>query len=295
MVNNMAKYVTRGWLRDLPSTLDYTVTHPKIINQIKRLGLFKADPSTLSTSVDLRQWCPPVEDQGQLGSCTANAGVGLYEYFERKAFGKHVDASRLFLYKVTRKLMHLNGDTGAELRCTMGAMAMYGIPLEEYYPYTTDPTQFDKEPPVFIYTMATNYKAGKYVKLDPSNVTHADALNNIKTNLAAGLPSIFGFTVFQSYQAADRNGMIPFPAPNEQPTGGHAIMAVGYDDTIKISNSFDGNTKTGALLFRNSWGTGWGQHGYGYLPYEYVLQGLATDFWTMPDASYVNTEQFGFN
>lgn len=289
------KYVTWGWLRDLPSIRDYTMTSPKVINQTKKLGLLKADPSTLDARVDLRSWCSPVEDQGSLGSCTANAGVGLYEYFERKAYGKHIDASRLFLYKVTRKMMHMNGDTGAELRATMGAMAMYGVPLEEYYPYSTDVAVFDKEPPVFIYTQAQNFKAGKYVKLDPAGTSPAQALVNIKTNLAAGLPSIFGFAVFQSVQSVGGNGYVPYPAPNEQCVGGHAIMAVGFDDSIKISNPFDGNTKTGAILFRNSWGTGWGQQGYGYLPYEYVLQALATDWWTMPDASYVNTEQFGFN
>lgn len=71
----------------------------------------------------------------QIGSCTANAGVGLVEYFERRAFGKHLDASRLFLYKVTRNLLHLTEDTGAYLRTTMAAMALFGVP-----PKNTGPT-----------------------------------------------------------------------------------------------------------------------------------------------------------
>ena len=110
-----------------------------------------------------------MEDQGTLGSCTANAGVGLVEYFERKAFGRHIDASRLFLYKVTRNLLRLTGDTGAYLRSTMGAMRLFGVPPEEYWEY--DISQFDKEPPAFCYAFASNYQAIKYVRLDKSNLT----------------------------------------------------------------------------------------------------------------------------
>jgi C1A family cysteine protease len=91
-------------------------------------GVLKTDSATLSGSVDLRKWCSPVENQENLGSCTANAGVGMAEYFQRKAFGKHIDASRLFLYKVTWNPMHQTDDNGAYLRSTMGALALFGAP-----------------------------------------------------------------------------------------------------------------------------------------------------------------------
>ena len=123
-----------GWLRDWPDFRDYTVDHVEIQPLINRTQVAAAAkpkaPATAPATVDLRPWCSPIEDQGALGSCTANAGVGLVEYFERRAFGRHIDASRLFLYKATRNLVHWAGDTGAFLRTTMGALALFGVPPE---------------------------------------------------------------------------------------------------------------------------------------------------------------------
>jgi C1A family cysteine protease len=239
----------------------------------------------------IREYCSPVEDQGTLGSCTANAGVGMVEYFERKAFGRHIDASRLFLYKVTRNLLRLTGDTGAYLRSTMGAMRLFGVPPEEYWEY--DISQFDKEPPAFCYAFASNYQAIKYVRLDKSNLTKQALVDSIKENLSKGIPSMFGFTVYESIEQASADGKIPFPCNTEKVLGGHAIMAVGYDNNLKIKNNGCGEVSTGAFLIRNSWGTSWGEQGYGYLPYEYVLQELAVDWWTIIKAEWVETGQFG--
>jgi C1A family cysteine protease len=232
-----------------------------------------------------------VEDQGTLGSCTANAGVGMVEYFERKAFGRHIDASRLFLYKVTRNLLRLTGDTGAYLRSTIGAMRLFGVPPEEYWEY--DISRFDKEPPAFCYAFASNYQAIKYVRLDKSNLTKQALVDSIKENLSKGIPSMFGFTVYESIEQASADGKIPFPCNTEKVLGGHAIMAVGYDNNLKIKNNGCGEVSTGAFLIRNSWGTSWGEQGYGYLPYEYVLQELAVDWWTIIKAEWVETGQFG--
>ncbi len=111
----------------------------------------------------------------------------------------------------------------------------------------------------------------------------------------AGGTAFFGFTVYSSYtQASAANkGAIPFPGPGEKIVGGHAVVAAGYDDAIKIKNTQAGATTTGALLIRNSWGTGWGDAGYGWLPYDYVLKGLAVDWWSLISAEYVETGQFG--
>jgi len=140
-----------GWLPDYPDFRDYTVKNENIKTMLEKVGVAKPVKSMPGTA-DLRPWCPPVEDQGQLGSCTANAGVGILEYYERRAFGKHIDASRLFLYKVTRNLMQQTGDTGAFLRTTMGALILFGAPPEEYYPYKIE--DFDNEPPAFCYAFA---------------------------------------------------------------------------------------------------------------------------------------------
>ena len=293
-----------GWLPDYPEFRDYTVdkeeVSPRLIRlgqrdsvkaMLTKVGITEPEKLSIPTSIDLRRWCPPVEHQSALGSCTANAGVGLVEYYERRAFGRHIDASRLFLYKVTRNLLHWTGDTGAFLRTTMAAMVLFGVPPEEYWAYII--IDFDKEPSSFCYAFAQEYQAIQYFRLDPPSTPRNLLLKRIKSLLAAGLPSMFGFTVFDSIDQARDDGKIPFPCPRERILGGHAIMAVGFDDKIKIKNDNCELETTGALLIRNSWGTGWGDKGYGWLPYDYVLKGLAIDWWSLLRNEWIDTKKFG--
>jgi C1A family cysteine protease len=279
-----------GWIPDYPDIRDYTDNREELKTVLAPTGVTKAKRS-LQAKVDLRQWCSPVENQLSIGSCTAHAGAGVVEYYEKRAFGKYIDASRLFLYKVTRNLLHWTGDTGAFLKTTMGAMVLFGVPPEEYWPYKI--SDFDKEPTAFCYSFAQNYQAIKYYRHDPPGTPPDVLLNRVKTYLAAGHPAIFGFTVYSSIDQADTTGKIPFPSPGEKVEGGHAIVAVGYDDKIKIGNSGrSGKETTGALLIRNSWGKGWGDSGYGWLPYEYVLTGLADDFWSLLKKEWIDTGIF---
>jgi len=150
--------VGTGWLPPLPDLRDYTEEHPDIAMMAKRLGVSPTEKlKALPPKVDLRSWCSEIENQGKLGSCTAHAGMGIVEYFERRAFGKHIDGSRLFVYKTTRNLMGVTGDTGAWLRNVMGALVLCGVPAEKYWPYTDKKPDFDKEPPSFVYAVADNY------------------------------------------------------------------------------------------------------------------------------------------
>jgi C1A family cysteine protease len=285
-----------GWLPDYPSFKDYTPQSKSIAPLFKKVDLGdttkgKVLKTSLPSKHDLRKWCSPIEDQGQLGSCTANAGVGLVEYFERRAYGKHIDASRLFLYKVTRKMLNFKGDTGAFLRSAMGALTLFGVPPEEYWPY--DVEKYDREPPAFCYSFAKNYSAIKYVRLDPTGIAKDVLLHSIKDSISKGFPCMFGFTVYNSIQQSSTTGKIPYPCEGEKVEGGHAIMAVGYDDKMSIKNEMCNKESKGALLIRNSWGDGWGEKGYGYLPYDFVLEGLAEDWWTLIDQGWVDTGQFG--
>ncbi len=299
-----------GWLPDYPDFHYYTVDKAGLGLRLKQAGqtdsvkdmLTKLKvakiPVKLPATVDLRPWYSPIEDQKSLGSCTANAGVGIVEYFERRAFGNHIDGSRLFLYKVTRKLLHLSGDTGASISATMGGLALFGVPPEEYWPYRVDPPfspdEFDEEPPAFCYAFAQSYQAITYYKYDPPGTTPDVVLGRVKTNLAAGLPAMFGFVVYSSISQAGTTGKIPFPAAGERVLGGHAIDVAGYDDTMKIKNTNPGGRETtGAFLIRNSWGTGWGDHGYGWFPYDYVTARMAVDWWSLLKNEYVGTGQFG--
>jgi C1A family cysteine protease len=206
-----------------------------------------------------------------------------------KSFGKYIDASRLFLYKVTRNLLHNTGDTGAFLKTALGALVLFGMPPEEYWPYDTK--KFDDEPNAFCYAFGQNYRCINYFRHDPANVSQEKVLESIKKYLTAGIPSVFGFTVYQSIQQAGSDGNIPFPGSKEKLLGGHAVAAVGYDDGRLIESPTGKSTK-GAILIRNSWGEEWGENGYGWLPYEYILQGLAQDWWSVLKQEWVDTGLF---
>lgn len=290
-MNSETKHIRMGWLPDYPDFRDYTAAHPLVEPLLQKAGVTKAPAKKLPVKMDLRQWCSPVEDQGDLGSCTAHACIGIVEYFERRSFSKHIDASRLFLYKTTRNLMRQTGDTGAYLRTTMGALALFGVVPEEYWPYVA--SDFDKEPSAFCYSFAQNYQAITYYKVDKPLAKPEEILNAIKTNLAAGIPAMFGITVYSSIRQADATGRIPFPVENERSVGGHAIAAVGYDDNMLIKNTLPkAKETTGAFLIRNSWGKGWGEQGYGWLPYEYLLKGLAIDWWCLIKNEWLDTGEF---
>lgn len=276
-----------GWIPDLPDVRDYTGETPEV-----REALGRRPRGERPGAVDLRQWASAVEDQGALGSCTAQAGAGIVEYYEKRAFGRHVEASRLFLYKATRNLMRTKGDTGAYLRTTMGAMVLFGAPPEAYWPYTDDEAAFDREPPAFCYAFAQSYRTLLYYRHDPAGVTRAGALERLKDALAAGHPAMFGFTVYSSIAQAETTGLIPLPFGRERIEGGHAVAAMGYDDERTVANADGGEPAVGALLVRNSWGKGWGDKGYGWLPYDYVRRGLAEDFWSVLKKEWTDTNEF---
>ena len=242
-----------GWIPDLPDARDHMYAAPPRV---------LAD---LPPQVDLRPHCPPVLDQGELGSCTANAiaNAHLFDQQQQNARGAFLP-SRLFIYYNERVMEGtVRFDAGAMIRDGIKSIAQQGACAEKRWPYTI--AKFTHKPSKPCYTAALKHQAVSYQRLVPT-------LPQLQGCLASGFPFVFGFTVYESFESAEvaRTGTVPMPRPHEPTLGGHAVLAVGYDDA------------TQRFLVMNSWGTGWGMQGYFTLPYAYLTAGhLADDFWTV--------------
>ena len=217
----------------------------------------------LPAQIDLTAQCPPVYDQGQLGSCTANAIGGAFEFSLIKQGLQDFVPSRLFIYYYERVLEHtVHSDSGAALRDGMKVVNTHGACPETEWPY--DIHKFTNTPP-----KQCRIDALKEHVLSYRSITQD--LAQMKACLASGLPFVFGISVYQSFlDASDGNIPMPMTTANDKPLNeGHAILAVGYDDAKQV------------FLFRNSWGTTWGNQGYGTIPYGYLTSSDASDFWSI--------------
>jgi C1A family cysteine protease len=222
--------------------------------------------------VDLRPNCPPVYDQGQIGSCTANAIAAAHQFDQlREGMDPSFAPSRLFIYYNERSLEgSIDSDSGAQIRDGIKSIAKLGVCREDpTWPYDGDPyppnLELTAKPSAAAYQEARQYVAVQYQRV-------TQTLGQLKGCLASGFPFIFGFTVYESFEEATvaRSGVVPMPAPGEKTLGGHAVLAVGYDDDEQ------------RFFVRNSWGSGWGMNGYCTMPYLYVTSSsLASDFWTL--------------
>ncbi len=240
-----------GWLPDRPDQRD------------KLYSAIAAPPKKIPASVDLRALCSPVEDQGELGSCTANALVGNLEFLEKKARRPVVDLSRLFVYYNERVMEGtVNEDSGAMIRDGVKSLVKQGVCAEQRWPYNI--SKFAVKPPAACYQEALEHQVISYHRIL--------TLQEMRMCLAEGYPFVFGFTVYESFESPEvaKTGTLNLPAPGERALGGHAVMAVGYDDAAK------------RFTIRNSWGADWGLKGYFTIPYAYLdSRNLADDFWTI--------------
>jgi C1A family cysteine protease len=241
-----------GWIPDQPDQRDH---------------LYAVPPqylAALPARTDLRAKCPPVYDQGQLGSCTANAIGGALEFDRIQQKLPPFVPSRLFIYYNERVIEGtVRSDSGAQIRDGIKSVASQGACPEPEWPYVI--SKFAVKPPARAYKDAALDRAVSYQSI-------VQDLNQMKGCLASGFPFVFGFTVYESFETAvvAKTGHAPMPGWAERPVGGHAVMAVGYDDS------------SGWFIARNSWGPGWGMKGYFTLPYAYLIQpGLSSDFWTV--------------
>jgi C1A family cysteine protease len=241
-----------GWIPDLPDQRDHLYAAP--------IQALEAMP----TSVDLRSGCPDVYDQSHLGSCTANAIAGAIEFDQIKQKIASFIPSRLFIYYNERIIEGtVDSDSGAMIRDGIKSVGSQGVCSESEWPYNI--TQFQQKPSDQCYQDALLTKAILYQRVLRN-------LDQMKGCLASGYPFVFGFTVYESFESAEvaATGIVPMPTRGESVLGGHAVLAVGYDDTQQT------------FLVRNSWGNGWGMQGYFTMPYTYLTsRHLASDFWTI--------------
>jgi C1A family cysteine protease len=245
------------------------------------LGRLKSlTAGTVPASVDLREYFAPVEDQQGLNSATAQACVALVDYFQRRARGIIESGSVRFVYKMTRKLLHASGDSGSDLRTVLKAIVRFGIPPAQHCPY--DVERFDEEPDPFLYRLSPDMQSMLYVRLDPANVTGAQTLATVRAFLAAGFPVVLGFSIPSSIS---NDGDILWRPLYDSVIGGQAVVAVGYDDDRLYGTK-------GSLLIRNSWGSGWGDGGYGWLPYRFVEHQHANDCWTALRPDWLESGEF---
>jgi C1A family cysteine protease len=237
-----------GWIPDRPDQRDklYKIIKPRIC---------------LPTIIDLRLQCSPVENQGNLGSCTANALVGNLEFLELKEQIPYLDLSRLFIYYNERAIEGtVKEDSGATLRDGIKSLVKIGYCAEKMWDY--DIKKFAQKPPFRCYIEARHHRIKEYFSL----LTQSELL----TCLADGYPFVFGISIYESFESNEvaKNGIVPMPSMSERNLGGHAVCAVGYDLDKKI------------FIVRNSWGEKWGNKGYFTLPFDYIDK-LASDFWTI--------------
>lgn len=240
-----------GWKRDLPDHRDFR---------------FKVSaPKPVPPLVDLRHLCPPVYNQGNLGSCTANALGGAFQYEQIKQGKESFVPSRLFIYYNERAIEGtINEDAGAMIRDGIKTMVKDGVCPETKWKYIE--SRFKTKPCNCCYKIALDNQVLEYLRISPHT------LQGVKECLADGYPISFGFMIYDSMMSSEvaRTGNVPIPKPNERAIGGHAVLAVGYDDSKEC------------LIVRNSWGTNWGEKGYFYLPYWYVTTlNASADYWTI--------------
>ncbi|MGD0537999.1 MAG: C1 family peptidase [Verrucomicrobiota bacterium] len=240
-----------GWLPDRPDHRDQL--YAAIAKPLRKLP----------PAVDLRQGCSPVENQGQLGSCTANALVGNLEFLEKKAGHLVADLSRLFVYYNERVVEGtVNEDAGAALRDGVKTLVKQGVCREVTWPYKI--AAFKLKPSPASFREAADHQVTSYHRVL--------TLKEMRMCLAEGYPFVFGFTVYESFESPEvaKTGVLNLPQPKEKSLGGHAVCAVGYDDA------------SSRFLIRNSWGADWGAGGYFTMPYAYLDdRNLADDFWTI--------------
>lgn len=270
--------IALAWQRDPPDFRDFTPEHPEVASLLVPLNRAKTLKEV--TAVDLTEYFAEALDRGPLAFCTAHVAALLVEYFERRANGQTLSGSGLFLYKMACKLAGPWGQTGCNARTTLKALVRFGLPPERYWP--SDEEHFHQEPDPFLCSFAAPFRALRYVRLDTRNSTGANTLMTVRAFLAAGFPCLFGLPVPSSLS---RDEEILYRPLYDSVFGAQALLAVGYDDQRLT-------TTRGALRVRSCGGVAWPERRYAWLPYRFIEEQLAVDFWTVLRPDWLESGEF---
>jgi hypothetical protein len=258
-----------GWLRDQPDFRDFTPDTPGVQQALSKLKRRRTGRGAKAPgSIDLTEYLVPSAPAAPQQT-TVDAALSLIQYFQRRATGRVLEGSPHFVDYNARRLAGAPAG-GVSLRTALRAMARFGCPPRQYE--RDDAPGRAYEPTPFDYGFGREFAELEYVRLDAVGRSGANVLRTIKAFVAAGFACACGASLGS---APTLDGDFPFPTKADAITGGTALVVVGYDDDCRIRSSH------GALVVRTSFGSDFGRGGFGRLPYRFVEEGLACDFWTL--------------
>ncbi len=269
-----------GWCPDLPSHKDFTISQRPIRRLLSKIPLSDLSAS-LPAQVDSREFCHRVVSHYPYPTGCACACTSMVQYFEKRASGRSLAPSRMFVHQVACRLSNATNSERISLRTTLKAMIRFGLPPERYWPYNEQ--QWEQIPDAFLFGFGEHLAACHYVRLDGHGDAPSKTLQRVKGFLASGFGIVFGLMIPNEISG---DADIHFPSPYESCGEGQAVLCVGYDDRRRI------RSEKGAFLIQNSWGDSWGDRGFGWIPYRYLTESLAVDFWTLMKGKWLKSDEF---
>ena len=276
-----------GWSRDLPDARDLRLDSDVVERLLGSLPPRRGARQNRVAQIDWSEYFPDMvwERDAPAGSAElapAQACAALAQYFQRRATGELLEPSALFLHQVAQRLRGHSLDEPGELRATLKALARFGLPparlwkpgKNSVFPHLIDPMMFGYARP---------WSELRYVRLDAPEATGALVLRTVKAFLAAGFVAVFGSVL---PDVLNDDGQIAFPTRHELATTPQALLALGYDDQHRW------RSQKGALRVRGFFDQQWGKSQGGWLPYRYVEERLAVDFWTLLRPDWLQSGEF---
>lgn len=237
-----------GALIDHPDVRDHLVAEP-------------VPGALFQVETDLSPYFPAIRDQGNEGSCTGHTARNLLSTVWNLFYGVSLDFSPQFIYRAERlREGDPDVDGGAQSRTMVAVLRDTGMCLEASCPYSDQ--GWRNRTTVEQLQEAQKYRIGAFHRI-PS----LDALRSV---IDSKYPASLSIAVYESFEsdAVAKSGVVPIPKPGEKLLGYHEVTCAGVSDSGKV------------LKVANSWGTGWGDKGYFYLPFGY-WDGFITDSWTV--------------